>query len=462
MNDENLLRIRDQLNNVSPSFCLAKWLQVTIHLQNGQTHSCHHPKTHKIHLSELALSNSALHNTSYKKLQRQKMLNSERPKECEYCWKIEDSHHDNISDRTLKSAEDWALPYFNNITTKPWDYNHNPHYVEVSFGHTCNFKCMYCVPSISSSITKEYMEYGHYPELPHHSLDILNQHGLMPIPKDDVNPYVEAFWKWWPDLIKDLKVFRITGGEPLLNPSTFKFLEFIQDNPQPELSFSINSNLGVPDAQLNKLLLLMKNILKDKKVKGFEFYTSVDTFGKCAEYIRYGLNYEKYIENVEKVLTELPETTKIVFMCTYNSLSVVGFRDFLKDIIRLKKKYFIKANNETRVILDLPYLKDPQFMSLAVLTEDFWEIIKGDLEFMKKHSVYNNEPVIPFSDHEIRKMERIYNWCISMEENDERTRLRKMFHTFYKEYDRRRNLNFDETFPEMKNFRNLCERNANA
>ena len=37
------------------------------------------------------------------------------------------------------------------------------------------------------------------------------------------NPYVEAFWRWWPDLYRDLHTFRITGGEPLLSKNIGKF-----------------------------------------------------------------------------------------------------------------------------------------------------------------------------------------------------------------------------------------------
>ena len=46
-------QMRDHLNDVSPSFCLAKWTQVTMHLQNGTNHSCHHPAVHKIPLEEI-------------------------------------------------------------------------------------------------------------------------------------------------------------------------------------------------------------------------------------------------------------------------------------------------------------------------------------------------------------------------------------------------------------------------
>ena len=33
--------------------CLAKWTQVTLQLQTGHNHSCHHPRTHKINLKEI-------------------------------------------------------------------------------------------------------------------------------------------------------------------------------------------------------------------------------------------------------------------------------------------------------------------------------------------------------------------------------------------------------------------------
>jgi hypothetical protein len=40
------VNVRENLNKIGPGMCLAKWTQVTMHLQLGHTHSCHHPKTH--------------------------------------------------------------------------------------------------------------------------------------------------------------------------------------------------------------------------------------------------------------------------------------------------------------------------------------------------------------------------------------------------------------------------------
>jgi hypothetical protein len=140
----HIIEIKKQVDEISPSFCAAKWKQVTMHLQNGHTHSCHHPKTHKVPVEELAFNPSALHNTNFKKEQRQMMLDGDRPSECDYCWRVEDSNKDNdvYSDRYTKSADYWAAPYINEIVSKPWDDNVDPSYVEVAFSSVCNFKCI--------------------------------------------------------------------------------------------------------------------------------------------------------------------------------------------------------------------------------------------------------------------------------------------------------------------------------
>ena len=81
--------IKVQLDSVSPSFCLAKWNQVSLHLPTGLNNSCYHPPLHKMELG----TPSALHNTQHKKEMRKLMLEGVRPSECQYCWNIEDTGH---------------------------------------------------------------------------------------------------------------------------------------------------------------------------------------------------------------------------------------------------------------------------------------------------------------------------------------------------------------------------------
>ena len=133
-------QLKSELNDTGCGFCLAKWTQVTMHLHLGHTHSCHHPATHKIPLTELKTNPTALHNTKFKKQRRKEMLNGVRPEECDYCWNIEDNS-DRFSDRIFKSAESWSLPHMDEIINSDWREDFNPKYVEVAFSNACNFKC---------------------------------------------------------------------------------------------------------------------------------------------------------------------------------------------------------------------------------------------------------------------------------------------------------------------------------
>ena len=147
---EELKQKRKLIDAVSCSFCTAKWLQTTLYLQNGYNHSCHHPAPHKIPLEEILADPSSLHNSKFKKQQRKKMLEGDRPKECDYCWKIEDLGKDYFSDRHYKTADTWSWDRFNEIAKSNPNDDVYPSYLEISFSNACNFACAYCSPEISS------------------------------------------------------------------------------------------------------------------------------------------------------------------------------------------------------------------------------------------------------------------------------------------------------------------------
>jgi len=127
--------VKEKLDNVGCGMCLAKWTQVTLQLQSGHNHSCHHPRTHKISEKEILRNPSALHNSRYKKLRRREMLTGKRPAECDYCWNVEDNS-DKFSDRVFKSAESWSKPHLEEIVELDWREDYNPRYVEVAFSTT--------------------------------------------------------------------------------------------------------------------------------------------------------------------------------------------------------------------------------------------------------------------------------------------------------------------------------------
>ena len=363
--------MRENLGKVSPSMCLAKWLQVSINLANGTTQSCYHPPIHPIPLLELKENPSALHNTKFKKQEREQMLNGERPDGCSYCWRVEDApgggDNGHLSDRHYKSSEFWAAPYFKETILKDADFNVIPRYVEVNFNQACNFKCMYCSPHISTSWEDEIKEHGPYkftlpgkPNSDHNNLKNLKLSGYMPLEvanKD--NPYIEAFWRWWPEIYRSLRVFRMTGGEPLMDKNTFKVLDYVNENPHGLLELSITSNMCPPDQKLFDKFIQKVQALEeirtyedkdnfnefsgnnwyvDKGFKHFWLYVSLDGVGKQAEYMRTGLEYERLLANVRTFLSETRYTT-VSFINTFNILSIPTLKQYLQMILDLRVEF---------------------------------------------------------------------------------------------------------------------------
>lgn len=452
-------KVKSELDQVSPSFCLAKWLQVTIHLHNGHTHSCHHPNTHKIPLSELAQNPSALHNTDFKKLQRQMMLEGKRPPECQYCWSIEDLPGQHFSDRTIKSSDEWAYPHLDKIKKMPWDANVNPPYVEVSFSNACNFKCSYCYPHFSSRLMNEVKEHGHYElHYPHHHLETLRAIGKFPYEQEETNPYVEGFWKWWPSLYPDLKVLRVTGGEPLLSPSTFRILDEIIAKPNPELELAINSNLGSAPAVIEKFIGKLTTIAKNKLVKRLRLYTSVDTWGAQAEYIRHGLDFKYYWSNLERVLRDLPEVHTTI-MCTFNNLSVPSYRQFLEGLLELKRKHRTIQNHYT-FMLDIAYLRDPVHQSVLLFPKKYLEVkLQECAKFIEENMLDDKLGTVGFSEYEKIKFGRLMEYALTVQLPD-REKYLADFYLFFSEHDRRRKTSLLTAFPELNNFWKTCEEAA--
>lgn len=449
-NNTRFIHVRNELNAKSPSLCLAKWLQVTINLQNGTGHSCHHPIVHKIPLDEIEKSPSALHNTSYKKLQRERMKQGQRPEECNYCWRIEDASPDNFSDRTVKSSEDWASGKLEEIWASDSLTDIQPTYVEVSFGHECNLRCAYCSPLVSSAIQTEYNQHGSYTATPYFDLKKLKAEGILPITKDEHNPYVEAFWKWWPELITDLKVFRITGGEPLLNRNTFRFLENVISTPLPELDLAINTNLSVPEKTLDRYLDLSSKLVESKSVKRYEIYTSIDTYGPQAEYIRFGLKSNEFWQNVDRTLERLPETNLVV-MCTFNFLSLFSFERLLEHLAQLKLRYRSPDGSVPRVQLSTSYLRFPLFMAADLAGPEHLIYLERSLDFMLRNARVDDK--IIFTEFEIHQLRRVLEMLRNQKlPKDQRQQRQIAFYQYFKEYDRRKGLNLSSVFPELKTF----------
>jgi organic radical activating enzyme len=464
---ENMKVLKDELNEVGEGFCLAKWNQVSILLQTGQTHSCHHPRPHVVPLDELERNPSALHNTNFKKQQRKTMLKGGKPKECDYCWNVEDANPDAFSDRIMKSGEAWAFPYFDKIKKSDPSENTNPTYVEVSFSNQCNMSCGYCDVKSSSNWQHEIKTQGHYPTSGmYNNTEWMERDGIVPIPHSKPNPYRDAFWKWWPDLYPTLHTFRITGGEPILSKDTFKVLDYIIDNPNlnPMLEMSVNTNLCAPQDMVEEFIDKVKYITEKDLVWNFALFTSIESWGKQAEYMRDGMDTERFWNNLDMFLTKCqkPEAT---IMATYNLTSVPTYHEVIKKVFELKKKHYNgKRYRHYAVILDTAYLRHPEFLQVRLLSTHWIDKIREDVKFMESLSEEKYTHIYGhghggFYDFEREKLRRVLDWVDApIDDIKWLMKMRRDFVLFIDEFDKRRGKNFLQTFPEMEDFYYSCKK----
>ena len=428
------------LDTKSASFCGAKWYNATIWLGSGMTTSCHHPLPHKIDLEEIKTNPSAIHNTKQKKEQRRQMQCGERPAGCEYCWKIEDIGRDAISDRVYKSKI-----FSNESLDEAYKTDHNTDWnlktLEIAFDRTCNFKCTYCNPAFSSTWANDIKQKGAYTGLESDGRNHYthSHESAEPYKKDETNPYVEAFYKWWEtDLHKSLDELRITGGEPMMSPNLWRLLDWVEtqgDKMNPHMRIAINSNLGAKQSIIDRFKTKLKNF------KNFHLYTSCEATFKQAEYIRDGLNYTDWHSQVLHMMVD-KVPSEIHNMATINALCLESLPEFLEKIVWLKsasKVYGPKINYTLNI------LRFPSFQSPLVLPDDLRNKFKSDIE---KYLTTNEKWL---EGMEINQTQRLIDYLDVVKTPHAgaatQDKLQKDFKTFYSQYDKRSGKDFEKTFP---------------
>ena len=435
---------RNILDNLSSSFCAAKWYNATIWLGSGQTTSCHHPPAHTIG-AEFETNPKAIHNTAQKKEDRRMMLAGERPPGCEYCWKIEDMGRDSISDRVYKSKI-YPIEALNEAYHTPTQEDVNLRTLEIAFDRTCQFACSYCNPAFSSTWVKDIRSNGAYEHLVSDGRNhFTHSHDASQLYKfGETNPYVEAFFKWWEtDLHRTLQELRITGGEPLMSGDTWKLIDWFKENKgKSQTKLAINSNLGMDSIKLQEF------IDKVKDIPHLEIYTSMEAIDGQAEYIRDGLDYSQWMHNVQELL-EHDSIKAVHCMCTINALCLNSLDNLLDQLVKLKRVY-----GRERVSFTLNILRFPSFQSPLVLPEPLllyyrnrlimWTTTHRDQEYMHEHEINHLNRLIDYLD------------LVKTPHSDtfEMPKLHNDFKQFHTQYDQRRGKDFVSTFPVLKDWYN--------
>jgi organic radical activating enzyme len=369
------------------------------------------------------------------------MQRGEKPKGCEYCWRIEDTSKDAISDRPYKSMiyseEDLDLAH-----ALPWTADVNLRTLEIAFDRTCNFACSYCNPAFSTTWSKDIKQNGPYRDLTSDGRNhFTHPHDSSQLYKlGERNPFVEAFFRWWEtDLQDSLQELRITGGEPTMSPDFWRLIDWFKSN-KSNVKLAINSNLGAKPEIIDKLIAASHDI------PHVELYTSCEATGSVAEYIRDGMVWRDWIDNVDRLVEE-GNFKALHVMATINGLCLADITHFLDRMLVLKEVY---GKNWPTFTLNI--LRFPSFQSPLVLPKEYRNKVIDDL---RKWMVKNGESSL-LHDMEREHVLRLINYLESAESPHAGAsplpQLQSDFKKFYVQYDARRDKDFIMTFPHLKDW----------
>ncbi len=438
LNDENYLDYKKRvIDPISPTFCAAKWLNATIWLNRGWTTSCHLPAHHQASRWSILWNPSALHNTAHKKKMRKMMLSGQRPAECEYCWKVEDIKRNAVSDRVFKTViyDDHDIQ---SIASASPNENVALKTLEISFDRTCNFACSYCNAGFSTTWAQDIKKNGPY-QLQSKGGDTFKMDGSREEYKGENNPYIKAFWRWWPSLTHSLRELRITGGEPLMSRETWKVLDDFREQKLDHIQLAVNSNLGARDELIDQL------IEKSHGIKNLEIYTSNEAVGAQAEYIRDGLNYERWVKNIKK-MQQQGNFKRIHIMMTINALCLFSITDLFDEVLSWRT-----SADPYIGYWSINFLRYPSFMSSLVLPDHIkTERHKHLVKWFEKNQ---HHPFIHEMEREgVYRLVKYLEHVESPHENTSPLQLQQQdFVAFYKQYDQRRGKDFQKVFPKELN-----------
>jgi hypothetical protein len=162
-----------------------------------------------------------------------------------------------------------------------------------------------------------------------------------------------------------------------------------------------------------------------------------------AEYIRDGLVFDDWANNVERLL-DSGKFRGLHVMCTVNALCLDSLDSFLEMVMNWKLEYGKDAIN-----FSLNILRFPSFQSPLVLPDNIREKYRANLiKFLIDHK---GDSI--FHEFEWNQLSRLVDYLDIVktphEGAVEQSILQRDFKNFFSQYDQRRGKDFCETFPAL-------------
>jgi len=225
---------------------------------------------------------------------------------CEYCINLEKNGNP-YSQR--KEAEDTIRP--------------NEFRITVSFDNLCNFKCTYCSSRYSTQIANEQKDNNKL-------YKIISEQGPSKLEfiKSALNQYAYHYDK----ILKtqgyqEIPVcnLNILGGEPLINPLVYEFLEWLSYQPYAKTTaVTFLTNGSVYDERIYEYS-------REFRYMGLGF--SIDGTDDIFEFIRFNGKFSEVKKNIDRYYLLQDKKFRITFQYALSWMNVLGFADWYNWIV---------------------------------------------------------------------------------------------------------------------------------
>ena len=354
-------------------YCSKSWTDINIDFENRTVRHC--CKTSPYDFPDV-LDVEFISNSDKIKSRRQLSMEGIQHEDCQSCW----------NDYAIgKSAyRDWANRWTHDfVANHKIDSNDRyVHYIEIKPDRICDMSCIYCSAYSSSKIAQE--------------------EGVIYLNKTDDRDY-NTFKKWISNFLnrKDLQhtqiIFVFLGGEPTASEKFYELTEYIEQ--QAVLHEHLNVRLEICTNANSKKFLMDKIIDKmDRSRLNWAIGISNESYGRDAELIRYGLNWQRFCQNF-KTYIQHPKTELIVLSPTINIFSLKTFGDYVTWVFDQFKNLaphkeftwygnFISWPNEMDISALPPsykiYVENAEEIFKKNLDNPQWQYQDNFLEFIKQ------------------------------------------------------------------------------
>jgi len=247
------------------NFCVIPWSGLELE-PNGNIKNCIISKDKLGNIKDYSIEEILKNNKALEI--KQDMLEGTYPSNCEGCYfqeKHRGKNYNDISSRMYYAKEIGPHISHNLLDNKE---NFELRHIDLRWSNRCNQACVYCGSDYSSKWARE--------------LDTNISSDKKQ--RDRLKKYVF-------DNVKNLKNIYMAGGEPLLMNENKELLNLLLEE-NSDVHLRINTNLSHTNTGVFELIQKFKNV---------HWTVSVESTEQQYEYIRFGGNWKKFLDNLKSI-----------------------------------------------------------------------------------------------------------------------------------------------------------------